>query len=286
MSDQQETGIALVLDLEGLFLSREFGRRPVRSVATAPATVASEPAQLEQVFLSDAFGHPEVVAAATRVLEESAPAVSIAARPALVVLKGGADGGLGRDTSHYRAIAAVSGVAAAALAVAGLAPGTGHGPGNPPVTEQAQGVLPGQVGPGAGAGSRSGPAGATVLPVASGGGSENAVLASFSAPVLSAVPPRQAGAAGSLAAVPAGSGSSPGTPPGSGVGGGMLAPALNLVGNDVSSVGSSASSTAGDVEQALPVASVLQTVGTVATSAVNNLGGGTPPTISAGALKQ
>jgi hypothetical protein len=44
--------------------------------------------------------------------------------------------------------------------------------------------------------------------------------------------------------------------------------------------------TSGDVAQALPVSSVLQAVGTVATSAMNNLGGGTPPTILAGALKE
>jgi hypothetical protein len=36
----------------------------------------------------------------------------------------------------------------------------------------------------------------------------------------------------------------------------------------------------------LPVASVIQSVGTVATAAVNNLGGGTPPTILAGGLQQ
>ena len=65
----------------------------------------------------------------------------------------------------------------------------------------------------------------------------------------------------------------------------MLTPALNVVGNEVSSVGSSVSSTAGDVSQALPVASVIQAVGSVATSAANNLGGGTPPNIL-GVLKQ
>jgi hypothetical protein len=66
----------------------------------------------------------------------------------------------------------------------------------------------------------------------------------------------------------------------------VLTPALNVVGNEVSSVGSSVSTTTGDVSQALPVASVIQSVGTVATAAVNNLGGGTPPTILAGGLQQ
>jgi TRAP-type mannitol/chloroaromatic compound transport system permease large subunit len=65
----------------------------------------------------------------------------------------------------------------------------------------------------------------------------------------------------------------------------VLAPALNVVGNEVSSVGSSVTATSGDLGQALPVSSVLQVVGSVATSAVNNLGGGSPPVILAGALK-
>jgi hypothetical protein len=66
----------------------------------------------------------------------------------------------------------------------------------------------------------------------------------------------------------------------------MLTPALTVVGNEVTSVGSSVTATSGDLGQALPVPSVLQAVGTVATSTMNNLGGGTPPTILAGASKQ
>jgi hypothetical protein len=50
----------------------------------------------------------------------------------------------------------------------------------------------------------------------------------------------------------------------------MLTPALTVVGNEVSSAGSSASSTPGDVSQALPVASANGALGSVATSAVNN----------------
>ena len=57
----------------------------------------------------------------------------------------------------------------------------------------------------------------------------------------------------------------------------MFTPALTVVGNEVSSAGSSASSTPGDVSQSLPVASAIGAVGSVATSAVNNPGGGTPP---------
>jgi hypothetical protein len=65
----------------------------------------------------------------------------------------------------------------------------------------------------------------------------------------------------------------------------VLQPALNVVGNEVTGVGTSVSSTSGDVGQALPVASVIQAMGSVATSADNNLGGGTPPNIL-GVLKQ
>ncbi len=294
MSDQQVTDTGVVLDLEELFLSREFGRRPARAVSTAPAMVASEPAQLEQVFLADVFGHPEVVAAAAQVVEEPAPALS--GRPTLVLLKGGGEGATARDTTHHRAIAAVSGVAAAALAVAGLAPGTGQGPGRAPVTEQAQGAVSNLGQTASRGGSQPGPVGPTGLPnpsstgapAAPGRGGTDAVLTSYTAPVATWSPQ---GAPGGGAATPpatpapAGGGSTPGTPPGGGGGGSMLTPALNVVGNEVSSVGSSVSSTSGDVSQSLPVASVIQAVGSVATSAVDNLGGGTPPNVL-GVLKQ
>jgi hypothetical protein len=237
MSDQQATGIGVVLDLEELFLSREFGRRPVRLVSTAPATVASEPAQLEQVFRSDVFGHPEVVAAAVRVVEQSAPALS--GQPTLVLLRGGAEAATARDSTHHRAIAAVSGVAAAALAVAGLASGTGQGPGRAPVTEQAQGASPSPGQTRSGGGSQPGPGalptGPAVLskpsgggtPVASEDGGTNAALISYTAPVPVPAPlASPQGAAGGGAATapappaPGGGGSSPGTPSGAGGGGG------------------------------------------------------------------
>jgi hypothetical protein len=287
MSDQQARDTGVVLDLEELFLAREFGRGPAWSVSTAPATVASEPAQLEEVFLSDVFGHPEVVAAAVRVVEESAPARS--GRPTLVLLRGGGEGAIGRDTTHHRAIAAVSGVAAAALAVAGLASETGQGPGRAPVTEQAQGA-PNPAQTGSVGALQPGPV-APALPLnsssigtsaAPGGGGTNAALTSFTTPVAAGSP--QGATGGGVATppatpAPAGGGTSPGAPAGGGGGSSVLQPALNVVGNEVTSVGTSVSSTAGDVGQALPVASVIQAVGSVATSVDNNLGGGTPPNI-------
>lgn len=66
----------------------------------------------------------------------------------------------------------------------------------------------------------------------------------------------------------------------------MLTPALTAVGNEVSGVGSSASSTSGDLDKNLPVGAALQGVGTAATSSVNTLGGGTPPTVLAGSVQQ
>lgn len=306
MSDQHETGIG-VLDLEELYLSQAFGRRPARTVSAAPATVPSEPAELaepawlEQVFLSDAFGHPEAVTAPPRVVERSASAA--AGRPALVLLSGSGEGGPARDGTypHHRAIAAVSGVAAAALVVASLASGTGHGPGRAPAsgTEQAQGVPPGHGVPGSGGGSQPNTVGEPVLPnpssttrtpAGSGGGGTGATLTLFSPPAASVVPQGTTGGVSTppAAAAPVGGGSSPGTPPppGDSGAGGVLTPALSVIGNEVSSVGSSVSSTTGDVDQALPVASVIEAVGTLATSATDDLGGGTPPTILAGGLQQ
>ncbi|HXA73639.1 MAG TPA: hypothetical protein VNV83_05310 [Acidimicrobiales bacterium] len=302
MSDQQETGAGVILDLEELFLSREFGRRPMHRTSPAMAAVESASAQLEQVFLSEVFGHPEVVMAATRVVEESAPAVS--GWPGLVLLKGGGEGAVERDNAHYRAIAAVSGVAAAALAVAGLNSGTAPRPGRPPITEQAQGVPLTTGTPGSGA-SSPGPAGPVAqlsLPAlsgapgaisgTSGGGATFAQITSVVTPAAAPIP--QGTAAGGAApsaptptapTTPSG-GSPPGIPTGGDGGGSTLAPAVQVIGNEVSSVGSAVTTTSGDLGQALPMSSVTSALGTLATSAVNNLGGGSPPQILASALKQ
>jgi len=302
MSDQQETGAGVILDLEELFLSREFGRRPMHRTSPAMAAVESASAQLEQVFLSEVFGHPEVVMAATRVVEESAPAVS--GWPGLVLLKGGGEGAVERDNAHYRAIAAVSGVAAAALAVAGLNSGTAPRPGRPPITEQAQGVPLTTGTPGSGA-SSPGPAGPVAqlsLPAlsgapgaisgTSGGGATFAQITSVVTPAAAPIP--QGTAAGGAApsaptptapTTPSG-GSPPPLPTGGDGGGSTLAPAVQVIGNEVSSVGSAVTTTSGDLGQALPMSSVTSALGTLATSAVNNLGGGSPPQILASALKQ
>jgi hypothetical protein len=288
MSDQQQTGTGVILDLEEVFGSREFGRCRAHRVPFTVETVESQPAQLEQVFLSEFFGHPEAFA-------EPAPAVSD--RPILVLLRGGGEGGIERDATR-RAIAAVSGVAAAALVVAGMTAGTGHGPGRPTVTEQAQAALPNQGTPGPAGGAQRGstglaaPAGlsAAATPGTSVPGATFAQLTSFSPSPAAQIPPgaNVSAASGSPPAAPTGSGGGtpPGTPPGSGSGSGStLAPALTVIGNEVSGVGSAATATSGDLGQALPVSSTTSAVGVVVTSAMDDLGGGTPPNILAGALK-
>jgi hypothetical protein len=280
MSDQKQTGTVVILDLEEVFLSQEFGRRPAHSIWGAPAAVESQPAHLEQVFLSEVFGHPEVVTTATQAVPAAAPTAS--ARPTLVLLRGGKAGSSAQDATRARAIAAVSGVAAAALAVTGLASTTGQGSGRPPVAEQAQGIA------GPGNGSESGVAGPTVSRSpssigTSGGGGTGATLTSFSPPAA-AVVPRGAndGVAAATTPQPSSGGQTPGLPSGSGGGGGggsMLTPDLTAVGNEVSSVGSSVTAASSSLAQALPVASVVPALGTVTTSAANNVGTGSPPNI-------
>jgi hypothetical protein len=283
LSDQHKTGTDVILDLEELFLSREFGRRPARTVSSASAAVESASAQLEQVFRSELFGRPEVLEAATVAI--GAPAA--ARRPALVLINGDGEGGFEHDSGRARAIAAVSGVAAAALAVAGLASGTGHGTGRPASTQLAQGPLPSRAVPGSGDG--------TLVPLSpSGTGtplSPDTLLTSFSVPGASAVPHGQSGGGATIApAAPAtlGGASSPGTPPSSGGagGGGMLTPALDAVGIAVSGVGSTVTSASGGVGQTLPVSSVGQALGIGGASAANNLGGDSPPNNLAGVLKE
>ena len=62
MSDQRRAGD--VVTLEEIFGSRDFGRRPTRWDSGPVATVEpADPPHLEQLFLSDLFGHPEAIAA-------------------------------------------------------------------------------------------------------------------------------------------------------------------------------------------------------------------------------
>ncbi len=128
MSDQQKTGA--VTSLEEVFLSREFGRAPSRrisSIGVMPELTA--PPQLEQVFLSEEFGRPATV-----------PALAGDRRGPALALPCPAGSASERDSARYRAIAAVSGVAAAALVVVGVASGSGQPTKQPTVSAQGPGV--------------------------------------------------------------------------------------------------------------------------------------------------
>jgi hypothetical protein len=256
MSDQKEAGA--VTSLEEVFLSREFGRLPSRGISSVRFTdEVAEPPQLEQVFLSREFGHPEAVTATTPAL--------VAPVPALAVLPGRAE----RDNTRYRAIAAVSGVAAAALVVVGIAAGTGQPTKQPTVSAQG----PHGSNPIGGGGSPQGttptPGSPGVTPTAaagsgSGSGTPVAQLTSATTPTSPEVvvevpagttvevvstPPAQA--------APTGTGSGSGGPPPPPVSGGgsVLTPLLVVVGNTVSTVGATVTATSTDLGHALPVAS-------------------------------
>ena len=89
MSDQRRTGA--VISLEEIFRSREFGRRPARwDGAPVPTVEAADPPLLEEVFLSELFGHPEAIAAAAAPSHIGLTAASVG-RPTLVLLRGGED---------------------------------------------------------------------------------------------------------------------------------------------------------------------------------------------------
>jgi hypothetical protein len=263
MSDQEKAGV--ITSLEEVFLSREFGRSPSRGMPPlGGAYEPAEPPQLEEVFLSERFGHPEAVAATT--------AVFVAPTPALAALPGRI--GTERDSARYRAIAALSGVAAAALVVVGVASGGGQTAKTPTVSAQGAGGSnpPGPTGgspegtppPGSGGtGQDTTPAGTA----ASGGatGTPVAQLASVTTPsspqVIVEVP------AGTTVEVvttttttttpppPPGSGGTPPTVPSGG--GSVLTPLVVVVGNTVSTVGATVTATSTDLGNALPVASPL-----------------------------
>ncbi len=141
MSDGGE--VATITSLEQFFLSRDFGHSeevelPIRldelwlSAEYDPQDV-SEFGKLEEVFLSRDFGQPLIEADEDNTADhlEGPSATVLAFTP--------------RDApARHRAVAVISGVAAAALVVAGVAAGSGH-PNNSGVT-QAQAPSPAKPG--------------------------------------------------------------------------------------------------------------------------------------------
>lgn len=271
MSDQQRVGA--IISLEEVFLSRDFGRRSPRPNASTAATVdPSDPPQLEQVFLSEWFGHPEAIAAEHASATATTPAV---AQPTLVLLAGR---GTEHDAARYRAIGAVSGVAAAALVVAGVV-STGQPSGQPTIS--AQGPPPGHSSPAPGTVPLPGPGGVTTQPSTStgtpsppptaGSGAATVVqLASTTTPAIPAVVVEVPPPTPVAPSTPPPSGTTPPPAPAPGGGGNILKPVLSVVGNTVSTVGTTVTSASNDLAQALPPASpvtgLLGNVGSMVTS--------------------
>jgi translation initiation factor IF-2 len=282
MSDQRRTGA--VISLEEIFRSREFGRRPARWDAAPVTTVeAADPPQLEEVFLSELFGHPEAIAAAapSHIGRTGAPVE----RPTLVLLRGGED--TERDVTRYRgAIGAVSGVAAAALVVAGMSSAPGSRSEQPTIS--ALGEHPGHGSAPGGGGQRPAPGGAATQPNAPGAGANTGPVSAATGGSSGAGPMAQLVAATTPATPavtvtapppapvevvpppPAPGGGTPAPGPSPGGGGSVLTPAFAAVGNTVSTVGATVTAASNDLAHAVPAASpvtgLLANVGATVTS--------------------
>ena len=238
-------------DLEEIFLAREFGRftvQPLRAVEEDLA-VAPEPRGLEEVFLSRDFGRPVALELVHGDLEPA---------PNVVEFPFAGPGATPFDPEfRQRAVAALSGVAAAALVIAGLLSAGGQ---HAPTTSSALGrpSLPGgsAVSPDHGAPAPTLPAGpGSAGGAVTGSSASSSVQAVFAArhvttPVGSAPAP----GAGSTSAPAAGGQASPPPPPPPPSGGTVpgLAPANVIVGDLVSAAGSSVTAASGQVAAAVP----------------------------------
>jgi len=157
MANQYKTGV--VTTLEQVFLSREFERAHDRQALLHDRTQGTGLQELEQVLLSDHCGGQRDRSPHVTQVAETPPAEAWSDNAVLTVLPSGL-----RENNRHRAIAAVSGIAAAALVVAGLASGG---------AQQRQGEVSAQ-GPRTGShplpGGRSGsPAGLSPGPAGAGG---------------------------------------------------------------------------------------------------------------------
>ncbi len=267
MADQREAGTDR--SLEEVFLSREFGRAANHRVTIDGwSQDAVDAPELEQVFLSESFGRPRVM---TTPRPSPVP-------PQLVVPGGAVVASLHppRENTRYRAIAAVSGIAAAALVVAGVASGGGTSR-RPTVSAQSQSVRTGSVPGGEAPGDSShpfpvaGPAAPAATTVAQSGGS-SMVLASTSTPTVPTgarpsvvveapgtnvtVVPSPSPAAGGTT-VPGATVSSASPPPTTSGSGNPVAPTTAVVGNTVTSVATTVTGTASEVGITVPAVAPL-----------------------------
>ncbi len=273
MSDQREAGTT---SLEEVFLSREFGSRDF--ARAAPRTIAldgvteevANPAELEEVFRSVRFGRPRVCTPPR--LEPAAVDLAVTGEAEIVALRPW-------DSTRHRAIAAVSGIAAAALVVAGVASGGGH-PGRPDVSAaQGQRVNPGSqqsvttptgsspTAPASGTGTPTAitvaatsggvgeaPATTVVVPDGATGPKGSVIVEAPPGTSVTVVPSSAAADNGSTGTSGGGGGSPAPTPTSPSVtgSGSPLAPTVVAVGNTVTGSGTTVTSTLGRVGSAVP----------------------------------
>jgi hypothetical protein len=292
MSDQCE---GAVTSLEQMFLSREFEDARDRSLLLENRTEDADVQELPGIGSSEEFGRPPHRSRSMAQAGGELPPPLRLEDTVVAMLPT-----VPRESSRHRFIAAASGIAAAALVVAGLASGS---------AQQGRGDISAQ---GSGASGESSRAGSHLLP---GGGSRSpstlspgragasAAQAASSGPggpaALLAAGPAQAGQSGpppavtvevppgtTVTAVPVRAGPQSG-PPGSGAGGssGSPAPARSgsgsptapvvVVGNTATTVGSAATTTAnqaaGSVTAATPSASAPGGGGAAVTGLGQNL---------------
>jgi hypothetical protein len=255
MSDQS----GAISDLEELFLAREFGLPSGRHLRAVEEDLgeAPEPRELEAVFRSRDFGRP----VALELLEggdEPAPNVVEFpfAGPGAKPLEGAV---------RQRAVAALSGVAAAALVIAGLASAGGHA-GRADVSALAHQSTPHASSPAVGPSAGNAVAAVTTpgggAPVA---GVTTADVGGATSPGGASAAPSVAFASQPVAVASGGSGPAPGGTPAPGGGGTSLAPVTSMVGTAVSTAGSSISVASGTVGTAVPTAPTV--AGTMSQSA-------------------
>ena len=158
MSDHHDVGT--ISNLEELFLSREFGHSEEIDSPTwidelwlgaaYDPEAHLDPGPLEEVFLSRDFGRPMAEDDEETTADLDGPGATVLAFTP-------------RDASaRQRAVASLSGVAAAVLVVAGVAGGSGHS--NPPGVPQAQAQAQAPAAAGPGSGSASAPGAPSVSP--------------------------------------------------------------------------------------------------------------------------
>jgi hypothetical protein len=224
---------------------------------------------LEDLFLSREFGRPRPVAPARRdaVVRPIRPDITAAA-PAGAVLRA--------YPSRNRAVAAMSGVAAAALVVAGVAAGTGHAPVTGISAQGPQSHPKTSTGPGQGQTPTPSPTPGSVTAPAStfssATGTVNARTVSTAltprSPAVVVVVP--SGTTVTVVSTPqpvsnAGGGTSPAqpTPPASS---NPLTPVVIVVGNAVTTVGNTVTTAGTGLSGTLPAVAPVTTV-------ISNLGG-------------